>query len=78
MFDLEERHYTPREDSDDPVTTTCVYEVDRLGTTQECGLALAEDADLDQLFCPSHDLDVSAGRISWQEYRTYQNHYQRP
>lgn len=42
----------------------------------ECGLALADDADLDTLFCPAHDSDVGAGRISWEAYRAYRDHYQ--
>lgn len=76
MLHPERRHYTPREPPQEPVVTACVYEVDRLGTTTECGLALADGVELNTLFCPAHDLDVDAGRISWETYRPYRDRYQ--
>jgi hypothetical protein len=72
----EDAWYQPRDVDDTPITDTCLLEVDRAGHT--CGLPLADDADLDALLCPWHELAVDAGRIPYAEYRQLVDHHQAP
>ncbi|GAB3718427.1 hypothetical protein [Nocardiopsis nanhaiensis] len=54
---------------------TCVYEIDRLGTTENCGLPIADDADPDEFLCPWHDGAVDRGDITWSDYQLLRRHY---
>lgn len=57
------------------VTDKCVYEVLRLGTADQCGEPLPDDADEQTLFCRYHDGAVDRGDITWDEYQSYRAHY---
>lgn len=77
MTTVEDRYYDPPEPltDNDRITHTCVYEVDRLGITDNCGIDLPDDAEPKQLFCQFHQLALAAGQITWEEYRKYRAHY---
>jgi hypothetical protein len=72
----EDYYYLPTDPDTTPVTTTCLLEIDRLGHVEECGLQLADDADLDAVLCPWHEGAVDRGDIPYAEYRDLVDHNQ--
>ena len=52
------------------VTDRCVNEVLRLGTPDQCGEPLPDDADETTLFCAYHE-----GAVDRDEYQSYRAHY---
>lgn len=65
----ERYRYLPPDPDDAPITQTCLLEIDRLGHVEQCGLQLADDADLDALLCPFHELAVDRGEVPYETYR---------
>ncbi|MFL1440411.1 hypothetical protein [Nocardiopsis protaetiae] len=72
---IEDRYYMDDPMAGEPVTDTCVYEVTRLGTAQECGERLPDDAPWDELFCRWHQLAVDRGEITYADLCGYRAHY---
>lgn len=72
---IEDRRYMEDTRAPDPVTDTCVYEVTRCGTAQECGERLPDEAPWDELFCGYHQLAVDRGEISYDDLCGYRARY---